>query len=88
MTPPSPDEVDRFISAIQDATRRRMLFALLRDDGPRTVDEMAALTGVHRTGAFDHLERLVDLGFLDKSQRRGYEASQRLSIGRGAARSP
>jgi len=42
------------------------------DDGkPQTVDELAAIAGVHRTVAFNHLERLADVGYVEKSQRRG-----------------
>ena len=64
-------ELDRLAIAIQDPTRRGILVALLRDREARTVDEVAARAGVHRTVAFGHLERLVDLGVLRKHKRRG-----------------
>jgi len=35
------------------------------------VDEVAAAAGVHRTVAFNHLERLVGLGLLESDLRRG-----------------
>lgn len=65
------DELQRLVNALQDPTRRRILLALVRDAGPRTIDEAAQLVGVHRTVAFGHLERLTALGFLEKSRRRG-----------------
>ena len=68
---PRVDEVETLAAAVQDATRRRILLALLHDGGARTVDEVAAFTNVHRTVAFTHLERLRALGLLDKRPRRG-----------------
>jgi predicted ArsR family transcriptional regulator len=65
-------ELDRFITALQDPTRRRILLALVDDDRPHTIDELAGVAGVHRTVAFNHLERLLSLGYLDKSRRRGF----------------
>lgn len=64
-------DVDRVAVALQDRTRRGILLALLRDPGPHTVDEVADRARVHRTVAFGHLERLVDLGLLRKDRRRG-----------------
>jgi len=69
--PPAAADVERFGSAVQDPTRRRILVSLLSEGMSRTVDEVATMAGVHRTVAFNHLERLVNLGYLDKSQRRG-----------------
>ncbi len=69
--PPRSDEIERLVTALHDPTRRRILLALLRDRTPRTVDELSHLAGVHRTVAFTHLERLTDLGYLEKSRRRG-----------------
>jgi predicted ArsR family transcriptional regulator len=66
-----PGDVERLVTALQDPTRRRMLLGLVRDGEPRTIDDLAQLAGVHRTVAFTHLERLADLGYLEKSQRRG-----------------
>ena len=68
---PHSDDVDGLAVAIQDPTRRRILLALVHDGRPRTVDEVAAVVGVHRTVAFGHLERLAALGHLEKRQRRG-----------------
>ena len=68
---PHAENVDALALALQDGTRRRILLALLHDGRARTVDEVAALAGVHRTVAFTHLERLVALDLLDKRPRRG-----------------
>lgn len=69
--PPFAEEVDTLAVALQDGTRRRILLALLHDGQARTVDEVAALAGVHRTVAFTHLERLLALDLLVKRPRRG-----------------
>ena len=68
--PPAAD-VDTVGAALQDPTRRRILLALVHDGEARTVDEVAAVAGVHRTVAFGHLEKLLALGCLTKQQRRG-----------------
>ena len=65
------DGIERVVNALRDPTRRRILLALIRDGRPRSIDELAQLADVHRTVAFGHAERLVDLGYLDKSRRRG-----------------
>ena len=70
-TAPSGDAIERLVSALQDPTRRGILLAFYADPSPRCIDEVAAAAGVHRTVAFGHLERLVTLGFLGTSQRRG-----------------
>ena len=69
--PSRSEDVERLVTALQDPTRRRILLSLVRHGGPRTIDDLAGLVGVHRTVAFTHLERLADLGYLEKSQRRG-----------------
>jgi predicted ArsR family transcriptional regulator len=69
--PSASGDVERLVTALQDPTRRRILLSLVGDGGPRTIDDLAELVGVHRTVAFTHLERLADLGYLEKSQRRG-----------------
>src|SRR5665213_1177893 len=69
--PSASGDVERLVTALQDPTRRRILLSLVRDGGPQTIDDLAQLVGVHRTVAFTHLERLADLGYLEKSQRRG-----------------
>ena len=68
---PHTDSVDALATALQDPTRRRILLALVNDGESRTVDEVAAVAGVHRTVAFGHLERLAALGHLQKRRRRG-----------------
>jgi predicted ArsR family transcriptional regulator len=64
-------EVDRTISALQDPTRRRILLDLYVHQAEWTAAEVAEAVGVHRTVAHGHLERLVALGYLVSSQRRG-----------------
>lgn len=63
--------IERLVGALQDPTRRGILLSFYDDPAPRTVDEVAARAGVHRTVAFGHLERLAALGYLATSQRRG-----------------
>jgi predicted ArsR family transcriptional regulator len=64
-------EIDRAISALQDRTRRMILFDFYVHRPEWTVDEVAQAVGVHRTVAHGHLERLVALGYLVTGQRRG-----------------
>lgn len=64
-------EIDRAISALQDRTRRRILFDFYVHEREWTVDDVAEAVGVHRTVAHRHLERLVALGYLVTGQRRG-----------------
>ncbi len=71
LEPSAPGDVERLVTALQDPTRRRIFLSLIRDGASRTIDDLAELVGVHRTVAFTHLERLADLGYLEKSQRRG-----------------
>jgi predicted ArsR family transcriptional regulator len=63
--------LDRLADAVGERTRRRILLAFYDDPSPRTVDEVAATAGVHRTVAFHHLERLAALGYLVTDLRRG-----------------
>ncbi|HEX6350478.1 MAG TPA: helix-turn-helix domain-containing protein [Candidatus Dormibacteraeota bacterium] len=63
--------LDGLAEAVGERTRRRILRSLLEDPTPRTVDEVAAAVGVHRTVAFNHLERLAALGLLATDLRRG-----------------
>ena len=65
-------DIDGVVSALGDPTRRRVLLGFYADDRPRTVDEVAAEVGVHRTVAFGHLERLAALGLLASEPRRGF----------------
>lgn len=64
-------EIDRLISALQDPTRRQILLAFHVRQTAWTVDDAAKATGVHRTVAHRHLERLVALGYLEAGRRRG-----------------
>lgn len=64
-------EIDRAVSALQDPTRRRILLDFYVHQPERTTAEVAAAVGIHRTVAHAHLERLVALGYLISSQRRG-----------------
>jgi predicted ArsR family transcriptional regulator len=63
--------LQRLIDAAADPTRRRILLAFYEGSRHRTVEEVASCAGIHRTVAFNHLEQLVRLGYLTKSQRRG-----------------
>lgn len=65
------EELERAVSALQDPTRRSILLDFFDDPRPRTVDDVAASAGVHRTVAFSHLERLRALGYLAAGSRRG-----------------
>jgi predicted ArsR family transcriptional regulator len=64
-------EIDRTVSALQDPTRRRILLDFYVHQPEWTTADVAAAVGVHRTVAHAHLERLVALGYLISSQRRG-----------------
>ncbi|MGC8473735.1 MAG: hypothetical protein ACP5PW_04920 [Candidatus Dormibacteria bacterium] len=62
---------ERMVLALQDATRKRILFSFYSDPRPRTVDQVVSMAGVHRSVAYAHLERLVGLGYLATGLRRG-----------------
>lgn len=64
--------MDRALSALQDLTRRDILFRFYSDPSPKTAVEVARVAGIHRSVAFDHLERLVSLGYLETHLRRGF----------------
>jgi predicted ArsR family transcriptional regulator len=64
-------EIDRAVSALQDPTRRRILLDFYVHQPEWTSADVAAAVGVHRTVAHAHLERLVALGYLISSRRRG-----------------
>jgi hypothetical protein len=71
-TPVEPREAtERMVLALQDPTRKGILFSFYRDPQPRTVDQVVALAGVHRSVAYTHLEKLVGLGYLTTGLRRG-----------------
>jgi 4a-hydroxytetrahydrobiopterin dehydratase len=62
--------LERAIVAPGDRTRRTILLGFHEDPHGQTVDQVAA-AGVHRTVAFQHLERLAALGYLATDRRRG-----------------
>src|ERR1700757_4701351 len=64
-------DLERALGALRDFTRRDILLRFYSDPRPRSVDDVARSSGIHRSVAFDHLERLVALGYLDVGQRRG-----------------
>ena len=63
--------MERALGALRDFTRRDILLRFYSDPRPRSVEDVARSTGIHRSVAFDHLERLVALGFLEVQRRRG-----------------
>jgi len=64
-------ELEQTMAALRDPTRRRILLGFYDNSVDRTIDDVAAGAGVHRTVAFQHLERLAALGYLTTDQRRG-----------------
>jgi predicted ArsR family transcriptional regulator len=71
MGPEVETPLERAVIALGDQTRRRILLGFYEDPRGRTVDQVAAAAGVHRTVAFLHLERLASLGYLATDRRRG-----------------
>lgn len=63
-------DIQRLVSALGDATRRRAFFAVREADGPQTKDEVAAALGIDRRLAGFHLDKLVEQGFLSAGFRR------------------
>jgi predicted ArsR family transcriptional regulator len=66
----APD-MERALGALRDFTRRDILLRFYTDRKARSVEDVAKATGIHRSVAFDHLERLVALGYLEVGRRRG-----------------
>lgn len=64
-------DMERALGALRDFTRRDILLRFYAERKPRSVDEVAKAAGIHRSVAFDHLERLVGLGYLEVERRRG-----------------
>jgi predicted ArsR family transcriptional regulator len=64
--------MDRAVAALQDLTRRDILYRFYANPAPKTVVDVARSAGIHRSVAFDHLERLVALGYLESQRRRGF----------------
>ena len=63
--------MERALGALRDFTRRDILLRFYSDRRARSVDDVAHAAGIHRSVAFDHLERLVALGYLEVERRRG-----------------
>lgn len=63
--------MERALGALRDFTRRDILLRFYSDPRPRSVEDVARTSGIHRSVAFDHLERLVALGYLEVARRRG-----------------
>jgi len=66
----APDK-ERALGAQRDFTRRDILLRFYADRKARSVDDVARAAAIHRSVAFDHLERLVALGYLEVERRRG-----------------
>ena len=64
-------DMERALGALKDFTRRDILLRFYADRKPRSVEDVAREAGVHRSVAFEHLERLVALGYLEVGHRRG-----------------
>lgn len=64
--------MERALGALRDFTRRDILLRFYSDHRARRVEEVAKEAGVHRSVAFEHLERLVALGYLESERRRGF----------------
>ena len=64
-------DMERALGALRDFTRRDILLRFYADRKPRSVEDVGREAGVHRSVAFEHLERLVALGYLEVAHRRG-----------------
>ena len=64
-------DMERALGALRDFTRRDILLRFYAERKPRSVDDVAHVAGIHRSVAFEHLERLVALGYLEVERRRG-----------------
>jgi predicted ArsR family transcriptional regulator len=64
--------MERALGALRDFTRRDILLRFYSDRKARSVEDVARAAGIHRSVAFDHLERLVALGYLEVDRRRGF----------------
>src|SRR6202171_3683755 len=65
-------DMERALGALRDFTRRDILLKFYADRKERRVEEVAREANVHRSVAFEHLERLVALGYLASERRRGF----------------
>src|SRR6202008_2119833 len=64
-------DMERALGALRDFTRRDILLRFYSDRKPRSVDDVAQVAGVHRSVAFEHLARLVALGYREVERRAG-----------------
>src|SRR2546430_5753365 len=64
-------DMERALGALRDFTRRDILLRFYADRKPRSVEDVSREAGVHRSVAFEHLERLVALGYREVAHRRG-----------------
>src|SRR5438045_9579295 len=64
-------DMERALGALRDFTRRDILLRFYADRKARSVEDVSREAGVHRSVAFEHLERLVALGYLEVAHRRG-----------------
>jgi predicted ArsR family transcriptional regulator len=64
-------DMERALGALRDFTRRDILLRFYADHKARSVDNVAREAAIHRSVAFEHLERLVALGYLEVERRRG-----------------
>jgi predicted ArsR family transcriptional regulator len=66
------EDMERALGALRDLTRRDILLRFYSDRRERRVEEVANEARIHRSVAFEHLERLVALGYLTSERRRGF----------------
>src|SRR5256885_13628993 len=64
-------DMERALGALRDFTRRDILLRFYAARKPRSVEDVGREAGVHRSVAFEPLERLVALGYLEVAHRRG-----------------
>jgi predicted ArsR family transcriptional regulator len=65
-------DMERALGALRDLTRRDILLRFYADRKARRVEEVAKEAHIHRSVAFEHLERLVTLGYLTSERRHGF----------------
>lgn len=75
-------EIERLATALGDGTRRRVFFAVRESSTPLTRTEVASEVGIDSRLAGFHLDKLVEMGFLESEIRR------RERGGPGAGRPP
>jgi predicted ArsR family transcriptional regulator len=66
------EDMERALGALRDLTRRDILLRFYADRKARRVEEVAKEAHIHRSVAFEHLERLVTLGYLTSERRHGF----------------